>query len=239
MRYTQWAAALIALVLASGQSFATTIYRTERTCPVGGEKYQSFGIGSTSSFGMRLDLQRLGPQAHLPYIECPNGFVVTKDEADYTPDEIAKLTVVVASEVFQTARKIAPPALRVVLQQEALGSSDAEMRWALFRVAFESEEGNRELRLVFLERTETAHRAALAVLAKDSDEWWFAALRRADLLRQLGRFDDCIAVAEDLAKAAAGRTDILPAVAAQILEHARAHDAAPAEFRFPESPTAE
>ena len=54
---------------------ATTLFTVERTCPIGGAKYPSVEIGSTSQFGMRLDLRPNGPAAHLPWVKCPNGFI--------------------------------------------------------------------------------------------------------------------------------------------------------------------
>jgi len=84
---------------------ATTLYPLERTCPVGGEKYASVGIGSTTQLGMRLDLRPMGPAANLPTPVCPNGFVVFKDETRFTEAEIAKLTPLVASDAFQRARQ--------------------------------------------------------------------------------------------------------------------------------------
>src|SRR6266480_7738470 len=103
-------------------TYATTLVNVERTCPVGGEKYQSFEIGSTSQFGVRLDLRPIGP--HVPWVECPNGLVLFKGEEKFTKDEIAKLTPVVASAEYQRMREEHSAAYRAVYLLRSLGESD-------------------------------------------------------------------------------------------------------------------
>lgn len=230
MRLLTIAAAVLMAALTAGETAATTTIPKERICPVGGAKYPSFEIGSTSSFGVRLDLQRLGPSAHLPYVECPNGFVVYKDESEFTADEIAKLTPLVASARYQAARGSGPEALRVVMQLEALGATDAEIRGWLFRVAFESEGCNKPLRREYLLRTVMAYETYLAGAPAQDEAWWIASIRRADLLRQLGRFDDSAVAADTLLKTASGQPPHVAKIIGQISARAKARDGAPAVF---------
>ena len=95
---------LLAVMLDSSSSMATMLVDGDRVCPIGGETYKSFEIASTTSFSRRLDLRPLGPAGYLPWIECPNGFVVYKSEKEFTTAEIETLTPVVASAEYQKLR---------------------------------------------------------------------------------------------------------------------------------------
>ena len=66
----------LSLGLAGGAAEATTMVAVDRTCPIGGEVYESFDIASTTQMGARLDRRPMGPAATIPWVECPNGFIV-------------------------------------------------------------------------------------------------------------------------------------------------------------------
>lgn len=218
-------------IFAAFPASATTLYEKQRVCPVGDETYKSFGIGSTSSFGVRLDLQRMGPAAHLPHIECPNGFMVTKDESEYTAEEIAKLTPLVASAEFQAARTAEVPIVRVIMQERALGKSDADLRHWYFAAASEAEYFEAaQLRPGYLAKAVNAFDAWLALHSGHDEEWWVSSVRRADILRQSGRFDEAIAAAGALEAAHAAEDEFFLKVAAQIRRRAQAHDSEPARY---------
>jgi hypothetical protein len=227
-------AAILAVASFVVSAWATTTISKERVCPVGGEKYESFEIASTSFRGIRLDLQRTGVGAYLPYVECPNGFIVFKDEDQFAADEIAKLTPVVAGVEYQVARRDEPPATRVVLLLRALGQTDVEMRHWLFRAAFESESKGKELeplRLKYLALAADAYGVYVKGHEIRDEAWWGAQVRRADLLRQLSRFDEAAALVAEMEKAHASENEFYLKVAAQILERAKVGDAQPADYK--------
>jgi hypothetical protein len=225
---------VIILAISSAALFAvaasaTTTIPKERVCPVGGEKYASFEIGSTSYWGIRLDLQRTGIGAYLPYVECPNGFVVYRDEAEFTAEEIAKLTPVVASAEYKALRESAPP-VRIVMLEGALGKSDADLRHWLFRASFETEREQADpSHRKYLTRATDAYGEWLKVHAEHDEEWWFCAVRHADLLRQSGRFAESAFAAKELRAAQPPKDTVLPQVIDQIEQKAAAGDSAPAQ----------
>jgi len=140
---------------------------------------------------MRLDLRRTGPAAFLPHIECPNGFVVFKAEKEFTPDEIAKLTPVVAADEYQKARHDEPISYRIILLERALGKSDTDLRDVFLSAAFEAEAvPNEPQRQKYLALAETAYSSFLAQHASHDWDWWVAALRQAEVARQRGHFED-------------------------------------------------
>jgi hypothetical protein len=227
-------AIFISLLAVSVPAAATTMVPKERVCPIGGEKYKSFEIASTSYFGIRLDLQRTGVGAFLPYVECPNGFIVYKDESEFKTDEIAKLTPVVSSPEYQVARTNEMPAMRVVMLRRALGDDDATLRNWLFKAALEAEQNQqKELRLKYLAMAVNAYSDYLLGHSKHDSNWWFSAVRRADLLRQLSRFDEAIAVVKDIRAVNDSDDQNVPfflKVAAQIEKQAAVQNAQPTAF---------
>jgi hypothetical protein len=70
------------------------------TCPIGGKAFTFNTTSSHSSWGARPDGKPYGSWAFpLALPECPdNGLVLFKD---YTPEEVAKLEPIVASEAYQ------------------------------------------------------------------------------------------------------------------------------------------
>jgi hypothetical protein len=228
----RWIGTFVLFVVTLGAADATTILKMERVCPVGGEKYDSFMIGSTSYFGLRLDLRRNGVGAFLPYVECPNGFIVFKDEKDFTPDEIAKLTPVVASGTYREARQSEVDAYRVVLLRRALGASDADLRHQLMQAAFEAEVHQKDaLHAKYLALAAAAYTDFVKAHSEQDTEWWVAKLRLAEIARQQGRFADAIAAIDALKGAADPKPAVFRDVAAQIRARAEAGDKVPADFK--------
>ncbi|NWH07566.1 MAG: hypothetical protein HXY22_02775 [Alphaproteobacteria bacterium] len=224
---------LLVAAMAPHAAQATTISLVPATCPVGGERYERIQINSTSQFGIRLDLRPVGPIAYLPWDECPNGFILTRKAEDYSPDDIDKLTPLVESAQFQSLRTSDMPAMRVVAEERALGTSDAELAGYLMRAAWEAEDAQRQdLRLRYLAQATDAFAKYVAQSEKNSEPWWLAQIQRADVLRQLGRHEESLRVlgslptpGEDLA--------IFAVYASQIRAAAMAADSQPREFKPP------
>ena len=230
---TRWFAAVLAALAFCGAARATTLIQVERTCPIGGARYLSFEIGSTSNFGRRLDLRWIGPEGHLPTVECPNGFVVFKPEEEFTAAEIATLTPVVASAAYQAARRSEPIAARTVLLKRALGTSEADLRDLLLQVAFQAEDARQEdVRQKYLALAASAYDAFLAAHPTPDDDWWIPTIRAAEIARQRGRFDDAIRIADSVATLTPPADGWLGRVAKQIRARAVAKDAAPAPFTY-------
>jgi len=221
--------ALLCLFCAT-RAGATTLYELERVCPVGGQTYKSFGIGSTSRFGMRLDMRAVGPQGYLPVVECPNGFVVYKDEKEFTAAEIAKLTPVVEGDAYQRARTEEVVHYRIILLERALGTSDTDLRYLFLRAAFDAEDARREeLRQKYLGMAADAYLAYLNGHPEHDDSWWTAKQLTAEIARQRGLFDQAIATIDSVGQAT-GLPEWWPKVTAQIRARAQARDSAPAAY---------
>jgi hypothetical protein len=229
MRVTLLVTFAMALAVAAIPAGATTQVNVTRTCPIGGAKYESFEIMSTSQMGVRLDLRPIGPAAHLPFIECPNGFVVFKAEKDFTPEEIAKLTPVVASEEYQRMRTEHMIAYRIAHLRRALGESEKNLGWILLRAAWQAEDAGKEsLRQTYLTEARRAYEAQLAANATVTDDWWTASVLLAEIARQQSRFTDAIAALDGLPLDKLPADNPIPKFVQQIRAKAKAGDAAPA-----------
>lgn len=221
----------LALALGSGAAGATTMSAVERTCPVGGETYPSVQINSTTRLGMRLDTRPTGPAAHLPWIECPNGFVVYKDETEFTAAEVATLTPVVAGEAYQRLRQEHVTAYRVVHLRRALGESDRALAWLLLKAAWEAEDAGKEtLRQAYLSEALVALQARAAAATVGDDDWWTSLLMAAEIERQRGRFAEAVAALDALRPDQLPADDVRLRVIAQIRDRATRSDPQPAEF---------
>ena len=221
-------AASLAILAFVATAQATRIVPVQKTCPIGGAKYESFEIMSTSQFGMRLDLRPNGPAAHLPWDECPNGFVVWKDA--FTPDEIAKLTPVVASAEYQQMRKEHTTAYLVVHLQRALGVGDSDLAWLLLKAAWEAEDHKEELRQRYLSQAQPAMIARAKSRTSHDEEWWAASIVAAEIERQRGRFTEALALLAALPVSELKADDVMRAVIDQIRSQANRRNARPADF---------
>ena len=104
MRYAAcWIGSLLALT-APPLVGATTVFPQEFTCPIGGEKFEDWVVGSTSSWGQRPDGRAIGGVAPWPVVECPgNGFPIFKDE--FAPAELSILAAAIADPEFHKMRE--------------------------------------------------------------------------------------------------------------------------------------
>jgi hypothetical protein len=188
MRFTLFAAAAaLALPLAPAQASAPV---TETmTCPIGGGSFPFTTTASYSTYGERPDGKPFGRWTFpLALPECPdNGLVLYKD---YTPEEVARLEPLVASEAYQALRKEDTPYYRAYWLMKAMELGPERYLWALLQASWEAE-GKPELRRRYL--TELAE-ASASVPPRPGDINWIGMEGRAiNALRELGRFDEALA----------------------------------------------
>lgn len=176
---------------------ATTVFPVKLTCPVGGEVFEGLEIGSTSQFGMRLDLRPVGPAAKLPLNSCPsNGFVMYQD--DWTPAQLEVLGRLVASPAFLALRG-AGPWRRALAMEEALAEDPGGLADVTVRAAWEAEDaGDLPAHAALLELAVARVEAAAGGQASTSPEWWTLKLLAAELRRQRGDAAGCLAALDAL-----------------------------------------
>jgi hypothetical protein len=189
MRNILLAAAVAASALAAAPSSAGTPVTETMTCPIGGGSFSFTTSASYSTYGERPDGKPYGSWTFpLALPECPdNGLVLYKQ---YTPEEVAKLEPLVASEAYQALRKEDTPYYRAYWLMKAMGLGPERYLWALLQASWEAQD-RPELRKRYL--TELAE-ASAAVPSRPQDLNWIGMEGRAiNALRELGRFDEALA----------------------------------------------
>lgn len=158
-------------------------------CPVGGGDFSFQPTASSGVWGTRGDGRPYG-NGHYPLAlpECPgNGLVLYKE---YTPEEVAKLESLVASEEYQGLRLLDTPYYRAYWLMKAMGLPPERHLWALLQASWEAD-GKPLLRNRYL--AELADESAKAPPAPASLNWIGMEGRAVNALRELGRFDEALA----------------------------------------------
>ena len=186
MRYLFLAAVA---VLAAGAASAGMPVTETMTCPIGGGSFSFTTTASYSTYGERPDGKPYGSWTFpLALPECPdNGLVLYKQ---YTPEEVARLEPLVASEAYQALRKEDTPYYRAYWLMKAMELGPERYLWALLQASWEAQD-KPELRKRYL--AELAD-ASAAVPPRPADLSWIGMEGRAiNALRELGRFDEASA----------------------------------------------
>jgi len=194
-------AGLVLALMGPAPASATTMFPKQFTCPIGGEVFEDFVIGSYSSFGQRPDGRAYGTLPVVPLVECPgNGFLLFEDA--FTPEEIAHLTPLVGSAEHQAMRQGETPHYRAWWLMRALAREPEQLASALLVASWESDDD-----LGRKARYQHAFIEATGGIAPESDGWFFYQLRAANALRELGQHDEAGALLARIAASDAWPVD--------------------------------
>jgi hypothetical protein len=181
-------ALLVAAAIAPAWAEVPADYKMK--CPVGGETFTYKGYAAHSTYGARFDGKPYGSTSfplRLPV--CPrNGFIVLKDEGDYTPTEIATYTAIVARDAFRKLTAGETTYYRAWFMQHEAGIGPDETAWLLLQATWEADaEPARHLRYQreFIQFVD----ASAAKLPRDKIDWWYLQYYAANAERQIGAFD--------------------------------------------------
>jgi hypothetical protein len=156
------------------------------TCPIGGAAFQYTPAAPAAALGERPDGKPYGAGAWpMPLPECPgNGLVLYKD---YSPQEVAKLEPLVASEAYQALRKEDSQYYRAYWLMKQMGLGAEDYLWVLLQASWQVED-RPDVRKRYL--AELAAESAKAP-ARPADLNWIGMEGRAvNALRELGRFEE-------------------------------------------------
>lgn len=183
--------AAIALAFAGAPVAATTVIPKDFTCPVGGEKFTANVIGSYTSWGQRPDGREFGTLPIYPIVECPrNGLLLV--EETFTPEDVATLTPLVASDEYQAMRKSETPHYRAWWLLSKLQRDPYRKAGFLLQASWETDADL--ARKARYQAAFIAAATALKLTSEHSREWFFLNLRAANALRELGYFDKAVEV---------------------------------------------
>lgn len=187
MRRLILAAAMAAAPLAA--VVASTPMNQTMTCPIGGASFTFATTGSYTTFGTRPDGKPFGNWTFpSPLPECPdNGLVLYKE---YTPEEVAKLEPIIASEAYQALRKADTSYYRAYWLMKEMGLGPEDYLWALLQASWQADD-KPELKARY--QTELVDGSAAVTPKPDDLNWIGMEARSANALRELGRYDEAIA----------------------------------------------
>ena len=132
-------ATIVALLLGAAPAGATTFAPKDFVCPVGGEAFTADMVASNSTFGARPDGKPYSPLPVVPRAECPgNGFVLFRP--DFTPEEIAILSKVVASPEYQAMRASETQYYRTWVLMDAIDDDAIAQALNLLIASWESDD---------------------------------------------------------------------------------------------------
>ena len=183
-------AAFLVMVLAASVGIAnpaaaTTMFPEQFTCPIGGEEFEDYVIGSTSSFGQRPDGKAIGGVSPWPVVECPgNGFPIFQEK--FSADELARLTAIVETPRFAALRGEASY-YRVWFLREALGTDAYALVGDLLAASWQVDDD--PPRKARYQRQVAAAAEALEWSEERRDDWFWYNLRAANAYRELGEFE--------------------------------------------------
>jgi len=209
------ASALAALTTPALSAQTAAPVKRAMTCPIGGESFEFVSPGSIVSWGERPDGKPYGSfPTELP--ECPgNGLVLYKD---YSPEEVAKLEPLIASDAYGALRKADVPFYRAYWLMTQLGVPAGARLIALQRATWS--ESNPELRPRYL--AEFAEETAKLPRKPEDVNWIGMEARAVNALRELGRFADAQARLDKLPLSALAVTAPKPEDRSEAAGRARA-----------------
>jgi hypothetical protein len=193
--------AAILVFLASGHALATTMFEEKFICPVGGEKFKAYVVGSYSSWGQRPDGREYGTLPIYPIVECPtNGMLLIDDK--FSPTELQVLNSVVPSQEYQAMRKAETPHYRAWWLKAKIGRGPYEQAWQLLQATWETDENwERKVRyqVAFVNYAKNLKRDEEEP-DKSGQQWLMYNLRVANALRELGHYGKALELLDRIDK---------------------------------------
>ncbi len=183
------AAVAVALAAQIVPAHALTMGVKEFTCPIDGKKFKANVAASGTSFGMRLDMKRIGPIAQpWPMPACPgSGFPLYKRK--FSDAEIKKFKALVATPAYKAAAKGNTTYFVAAWVQEKMGAKPHRLALYYLRATWEAERGDKARHRKYLETTLRYFDAHLKGSDLKGRRNQTAALLAANIERRLGRFD--------------------------------------------------
>ena len=174
----------------SGGADGHHIYEKEAVCPVGGEKFKAFYLGTYSTYGRHLDWEPVSYMRFpVPLPVCPsNGFVLAKEE--YSKEETEKFKKVVESKTYKDLYAQRHATYFLFAKIKELNEEKFDDYWWLYlNATWEADNCKNKVRYKeYALEAISAGNKRLAEL-KDSEEvYWVLKTVTADLYRRIGDF---------------------------------------------------
>lgn len=196
MHKTIWAVLGLAAALAAGEAQAGFPVTVKETCAVGGERFTHVTTGSYSTFGARPDGKPYGSwEFPLALAECPgNGLVMYRD---FTADEKKRLKALLGSAEYKALRGSETSYYRAAWLERALVPDSADAPWILLQASWQAD-ADPALKARYQREFAEAAAATAKPASGDDLDWLALQARAANARRELGEFDQALALLESL-----------------------------------------
>jgi hypothetical protein len=166
------------------------VYEEEIKCPIGGEKFKAFSLGTHSTYGRHLDWEPVSYMRFpVPIPVCPShGFVVTKK--DYSKEELEKIKKVIESKTYKDIYAQKHATFYLFAKIKELNEEKFDDYWWLYlNATWEADNCKNKVRYrEYALETISVGNKRLAEL-KDSEElYWVLKTVTADMYRRIGDF---------------------------------------------------
>lgn len=166
------------------------VYEEEIKCPIGGEKFKAFSLGTHSTFGRHLDWEPVSYMRFpVPIPVCPrHGFVVTKK--DYGKEELEKIKKVIESKTYKDIYAQKHATFYLLAKIKELNEEKYDDYWWLYlNATWEADNCKNTVRYKeYAQEAISAGKNRLAEL-KDSEElYWVLKIVTAEMYRRIGDF---------------------------------------------------
>lgn len=159
------------------------------TCPVGGAKFDHVGYAAYSIYGARMDGKPSGSTSFpLRLAICPNGFIVLKNEKDYTREEKRVYARIIARAEFKALAKETSYYRAFYIAREGGFTPPADVAYLLLQATWEADT-NPPLHWRYQEELIAYIDATLSNLGHDTLPYWYFQGYAANAERQTGQFD--------------------------------------------------
>lgn len=187
--------AVIAGSLAAATVDAGMPYQKTMTCPIGGEKFKHTFTASYSTFGNRPDGKPYGSWTFpIPIPVCPSNKLPIYSE--FSKEELASLGPLVASTEFKQIAVANTPYYNAAWLMQQMGEKPETVAWMIVKASWEADGNAAQKR-----RYQEDYVARIMALPKNDKliDWLFYQIRAVNGLRELGRFDEAVSLADKLA----------------------------------------
>lgn len=174
----------------SGGADGHHIYEEETECPVGGEKFKAYYLGTHSTYGRHLDWEPVSYMRFpVPLPVCPsNGFVIAKKK--YSKEELEKLKKVVESKTYKDLYAQKHATFYLYAKIKELNEEKFDDYWWLYlNATWEADNCKNKVRYKeYALETISAGKKRLAELKASEETYWVLKTVIADMYRRIGDF---------------------------------------------------
>jgi hypothetical protein len=166
------------------------VYEEEVKCPVGGEQFKAFYLGTHSTYGRHLDWEPVSYMRFpVPIPVCPsNGFVMAKK--DHTKEELQALKAVIESKPYKDLYAQKHATYYLFAKMKEMNKEKFNDYWWLYlNATWEADNCKEKTRYKeYALETISAGTKRLAELKESEEVYWVLKLVTADLYRRIGDF---------------------------------------------------